>query len=83
MSIARISTVSPASAAGQVKQVYDLLQQHMGRVPNVFQALSARPGLLGATAGMAGAVLLEPGALSRAEKEMIAVVVSAVNRCRY
>ncbi len=83
MSVARIRTVGPDEATGQVKQVYDSIYQNMGMVPNVFQAISQRPPLLAATAQLAGALMLAPGALTRDVKEMIAVVVSATNRCRY
>jgi alkylhydroperoxidase family enzyme len=60
-----------------------MLQEHLGMVPNIFRAMSIQPPLLSATAGMVGAVLLGEGALSRADKEMIAVVVSVANRCKY
>ena len=79
----RIPSVDPDQATGDVKHVYDAIQAQMGRVPNVFQALSLRPPLLAATANLVGALMLSEGALTRELKEMIAVVVSAANRCRY
>lgn len=83
MAIARIRTVAPDEATGEVKQMYDAARQQMGLVPNIFQALSLRPTLLSATGNMVGALMLNDGALPREQKEMIAVVVSATNHCRY
>ncbi|MDP6355808.1 MAG: carboxymuconolactone decarboxylase family protein [Planctomycetota bacterium] len=83
MSQTRIRTIEPEQATGDVQQTYEMLQEHLGMVPNIFRAMSIQPPLLSATAGMVGGVLLGEGALSRAEKEMIAVVVSVANRCKY
>ncbi|MDP6118616.1 MAG: carboxymuconolactone decarboxylase family protein [Planctomycetota bacterium] len=83
MSQTRIRTIGPEQATGDVQQTYEMLQEHLGMVPNIFRAMSIQPPLLSATAGMVGAVLLGEGALSRADKEMIAVVVSVANRCKY
>lgn len=83
MALARIQTIGPQAATGEIKPVYDQLQQCMGRVPNIFQSLSLRPPLLSATANLVGAAMLAPGALPRDIKETIAVVVSRVNHCHY
>lgn len=83
MEVARIRTVAPEEATGDVKQVYQMAQTHIGMVPNILQALSLRPPLLSATGNMVGALMLSEGPLSREQKEMIAVVVSAANRCQY
>ncbi len=83
MSVARVKTVAPQDATGEVKQVYDMAEGALGMLPNVFQALSLRPALLSGTVNMVGALMLQEGALPRAQKEMIAVVGSAANRCKY
>ncbi len=83
MNVARIRSVDPDRASGEVKDAYEAIETEMGLVPNIFQAMSLRPPLLAATANMVGALMLSDGALARELKEMIAVVVSAANQCEY
>ncbi len=45
--------------------------------------MSARPDFLAAVDAAANALHFRDGALTRAQHEMIASYVSAINRCRY
>ena len=64
------------------------IAEKSGFVPNVFRALGRRPRELRAFLDYHDA-LMEPdrasgdGGLTKAEREMIAVVVSSLNRCHY
>lgn len=58
-------------------------QEKLGLVPNVIKAYTARPDKLRAFSAMYNDLMLSKTKLSKLEREMIAVVVSSVNRCYY
>ncbi|MGI8517551.1 MAG: peroxidase-related enzyme [Acidimicrobiia bacterium] len=62
---------------------WDLCQEKLGLVPNVIRAYSFDDEKLGAFSRMYNQLMLGPSGLSKLEREMIAVVVSSVNRCFY
>ncbi|CAN5719003.1 MAG: peroxidase-related enzyme [Actinobacteria bacterium] len=62
---------------------WDLCQEKLGLVPNVIRAYSFDDEKLGAFTRMYNELMLGPSGLSKLEREMIAVVVSSVNRCFY
>jgi uncharacterized peroxidase-related enzyme len=55
----------------------------LGLVPNVLRAWLLRPDKLRTFIASYNALMLGPSDLSKLEREMIAVVVSAINRCYY
>lgn len=59
------------------------VQEKTGFIPNVFLALAHRPDECRAFFAMHDALMLRKGNLSKAEKEMIVVTVSAGNECHY
>ena len=77
----RISPIEPHSATGGVKRSFDAVEANLGFVPNGMRVLAASPhalrGYLGLSAG------LEAGALSRAERERIAILRAERNECGY
>ena len=56
-------------------------EENLGFVPNVFGAYTFDNAKLGALILMADDLMLGGSGLSKAEREMIAVAVSAVNHC--
>lgn len=80
--MAWIKTVSEPEAAGELKAIYDASRKLYGFVPNIRKALSLNPTALRAYTQLSGAVY-HGGALPAEEREMIATVVSAANRCHY
>ena len=62
---------------------FDLCAEKLGLVPNVLRAFAFDIGKLNAFASMYNDLMLGPSGLSKLEREMIAVVVSSVNRCFY
>ncbi len=54
-----------------------------GVVPNILRIHSHRPAALASHMGLYKTLMFERSALSRAQREMIAVVVSQVNKCHY
>ena len=69
---------TPAIAA-----YFDKCREKIGFVPNVLLAYAHDMAKLEAFAAMYNNLMLAPSGLSKLEREMIAVVVSAENRCFY
>ncbi len=62
---------------------FDKCVEKLGMVPNVLRAYAFNPDKLDAFTAMYNDLMLADSALSKLEREMIAVVVSSVNRCFY
>ncbi|MGH7248644.1 MAG: peroxidase-related enzyme, partial [Pseudomonadota bacterium] len=58
-------------------------EQKLGFVPNVLKAYAFHMAKLSAFVAMSNDLMLAPSGLSKLEREMIAVAVSAQNRCYY
>jgi uncharacterized peroxidase-related enzyme len=78
-----IMTISEKDAVGDLKSAYDRVRTSRGRVANIFKSQSLNPRSLLAHLDLYLSLMFGGGGLSRQEREMIAVVVSAENRCRY
>ena len=79
-----IRTVAPEEATGLLRQIYDAAVRRAGRVYNVVRLQSLRPKALDASMQLYLELMHAPGgALTPAQREMIAVVVSAANGCHY
>lgn len=65
------------------QKYFDVCTEKLGMVPNVLQAYAFDIEKLNAFTAMYNDLMLGDSALSKLEREMIAVVVSAVNRCFY
>jgi len=76
------NTVSEEEATGELKAIYESSRKLYGFIPNIRRALSLNPQALRAYTQLSGAVY-HGGALQPEEREMIATVVSACNRCHY
>lgn len=57
--------------------------EKLGLIPNVLRAYAFDQAKLRAFMAMYNDLMLAPSGLSKAEREMIAVVVSSINRCHY
>ena len=73
--------VDPLPEATQ--KYFDVCQQKLGMVPNVLRAYAFDIDKLNAFAAMYNDLMLGGSNLSKLEREMIAVVVSSVNKCYY
>jgi alkylhydroperoxidase family enzyme len=79
-----IRTVPPAAASGLLKTVYDAALARAGKVYHVISLQSLRPRVLHASTHLYLELMHAPdGALDRARRELIAVVVSRANGCHY
>lgn len=73
--------VDPLPPATQ--KYFDICREKLGLVPNVLAAYSFDIAKLDAFISMYNDLMLADSGLSRLEREMIAVVVSSINRCWY
>jgi hypothetical protein len=76
--------VDEAEAGGQLAELYAGAKSRSlaGVVPDILRTMSLRPDFLAAV-DAASRMHFSDGALTRAQHEMIASYVSALNRCRY
>lgn len=73
----------PDPLPDDVAALFAKCQAKLGLVPNVLVAYAHNPEKLRAFAAMYNDLMLGPSGLSKLEREMIAVAVSARNRCWY
>jgi uncharacterized peroxidase-related enzyme len=79
-----IRTVAPGEATGLLRAIYDAAIVRAGKVYNVIRLQSLRPRVLQASTHLYLELMHSPeGALDRARRELIAVVVSRANGCHY
>ncbi len=78
-----IQTVSESEATGIVKEEYEAGIQRAGRVYNIVKLFSIKPESLRVFINQYEIIMFGPSKLSRAQREMIATVVSQINACRY
>ena len=81
--MAWIKTISEREATGPLKDMYESFHQRFPAVPNIMQSLSLKPEMLAAVARMFMTGTFGASNLSRIQEEMIATVVSSLNRCHY
>lgn len=70
-------------ATGFLKEQYDAAIKRAGRIWNIVSIMSQNPPVLKASMDMYGALMHDPSPLSRGQREMLAIVVSAQNHCLY
>ncbi|MGO8813147.1 MAG: carboxymuconolactone decarboxylase family protein [Terriglobia bacterium] len=78
-----IKVIEPEDATGDLKREYDEAVQRAGKVFNILKVQSLNPGALRASMQLYRATMFGPSGLSRADREMMATVVSWANRCFY
>jgi len=81
--MAWIKTIGPEDASGELKNEYMRAVARAGKVFNILTLQSLNPETLHASTGLYLATMHAPSGLSRAERELMAVVVSRANDCFY
>ena len=81
--MAHLDLIDPDDATGPLKDEYDAAVARAGRVYNIVRSMSLRPGVLKQSMEMYKAIMFGPSGLTRAERELLATVVSATNECHY
>jgi hypothetical protein len=81
--MARIKWVADEQATEPLTSLYAAMRASSGAVPDILRAMSLRPDFLRAIDEAARLLHFTDGALTRAQHEMIASYVSALNRCHF
>ncbi len=81
--MAWIKVIEPEEASGEIKVEYDKAIRRAGKVFNIVKIQGLNPRTLRASMNLYLATMYAPSGLSRAEREMIATVVSWANHCFY
>jgi hypothetical protein len=82
MSTPRIRPRTPDEAAPEVRDIFDTYLRERGNIPNMFRTVAARPKHLTTLISHFRTVMSE-GEVPPLLKELIAIRVSSLNRCRY
>lgn len=78
-----IDEIDEQQASGELAKIYKELSEKRGKVANILKVHSLNPNALRAHLDLYMALLFGRSGLSRADRESIAVVVSASNDCAY
>lgn len=81
--IGRFPVPDLADLPDDIRARIEAVQEKSGFVPNVFLVLAHRPDEFRAFFAYHDALMEGPGALTKAEREMIVVATSAANQCQY
>ena len=75
--------IDVSEATGALKAEYDAAVVRAGKVFNIVRSMSLRPAVLRRSMQLYRAIMFEPSELSRADRELLATVVSRANECFY
>ena len=78
-----VRTVPYHESGGELRAMYDQALHTRGRVDNVISVNSLRPHLLKTLSAHSSSVLNSESGLTPAERQMVATVVSGINKCQY
>jgi len=81
--ISRFPVPSLAEMPEDIRTRLQAVQEKAGFIPNVFLVLARRPEEFRAFMAYHDALMDKPGALTKAEREMIVVATSNANQCQY
>jgi alkylhydroperoxidase family enzyme len=81
--VAHLRLIEVEAATGELRLEYDAAIGRAGKVFNIVKAMSLNPAVLNAAMGLYRAIMFGPSELSRADRELLAVVVSNANDCHY
>ncbi len=81
--ITKLKDADPNALDDDLQAYFSKCEEKLGLIPNVLKAYALRPEKLRTFAKMYNELMLGESGLSKLEREMIAVTVSAANRCYY
>jgi uncharacterized peroxidase-related enzyme len=81
--VPHIRLIDEDEADGQLREEYDAAIERAGKVFNIVKSMSLRPAVLQASMALYREIMFGPSGLARQERELLAIVVSAANSCRY
>lgn len=78
-----IKQVSIEEATGLLKSQFEAALKRAGRLWHIVHIMSLNPRVLRDSIAFYAAIMMGDSPLSRAQREMLAVVVSSENHCHY
>ncbi len=81
--MAWIQIIDEDEATGDLKAIYDDITQQRGKMSNIMRVHSLHPAAMQAHMALYLKIMFSRSALRRADRELIATVVSARNGCPY
>lgn len=81
--MAWIDTINEEEAEGELRTIYETLGSDEKKLANILRAHSLNPGAMERQMSLYKHLMFGRSSLSRADRESIAVVVSAANNCGY
>lgn len=81
--MAHLRLIEEGEATGVLRAEYEAAVARAGKVFNIVKAMSLNAPVLRRSMQLYSAIMHGPSPLSRVERELLAVVVSATNECRY
>jgi alkylhydroperoxidase family enzyme len=78
-----IKVIPLEKARGKLKKEYEAALKRAGRIWHIVSIMSQNPRSMKASMDFYGAIMFGRSPLSRSQREMLAIVVSATNHCRY
>jgi len=81
--MAWIKVIDEREAQGELKELYNRFVEPWGGVDNILKIHSLNPASLSGHFELYETLMRGRSDLTRVQREMIAVVVSALNRCKY
>ena len=78
-----IDVIDEQSAEGELDEIYDRIASERGKVSNIMRVQSLSPKAMEAHLDLYLSVMFDDSGLTREEREIIAVAVSAANDCPY
>ena len=78
-----IEVVPLEKAKGFLKKEYEAALKRAGRIWHIVSIMSQNPRTMKASMDFYSAIMFGNSPLSRSQREMLAVVVSATNHCLY
>ena len=81
--MAWIKLIKDEDAEGLLARIYEAARKRAGRVFHILRVQSNNPKALQDCMGLYQTLMLGESPLTRAQREMLAVVVSRANQCHY
>ena len=81
--MAFIKLIEDADASGKLAEIYGAARKRAGRVFNILKIQSQNAASLQAMLDLYAATVRGDSPLTRAQREMLAVVTSRANQCHY
>jgi alkylhydroperoxidase family enzyme len=78
-----IEVIPLEKAKGFLKKEYEAALERAGRIWHIVSIMSQNPRSMKASMDFYSAIMFGKSPLSRSQREMLAVVVSATNHCLY